>query len=240
MINLSQGLVESVAKAFPDAIFYKPTKERVIALTIDDAPSYDDPDDLATQLILDAIAQHNQKHSPAQRVRATFFIISNHIEDHSDILQRIVDEGHEVGNHGTTDTTHAWLTTQEFEAQLKEAQEKLLLLTGQNRIRWYRPGRAFYNQPMLKAIAHLTAEEDYDMKLVLASMIPFDTYDLANHPRLTAWYVKQLVFPGAILVFHAGSAKIAQQTATALGIILDELTKQNYRIVSMSELWDLY
>lgn len=240
MINFSQGLVEVVDKLFPDAIFYKKTTEKVVALTIDDAPSYDDPDDLATQLILDAIARHNSQLSPSQKVKATFFIISSHIEDHSDILQRIINEGHEVGNHGIADSTHAWLTTLEFEQQLKEAQEKLLSLTGKSRIRWYRPGRGLYNRPMLKAIERLTAQEDYDMKLVLASMIPVDTYDLANHPRLTAWYVRQLVFPGAILVFHAGSAKVAQQTATALELILDELAKKNYRVVSMSELWDMY
>ncbi|MGV2830905.1 polysaccharide deacetylase family protein [Myxosarcina sp. GI1(2024)] len=240
MINLPQGLVGVVAKLFPDAIFYKPTQEKVVALTIDDAPSFDDPDDLATQLILDAIAKHNARFNPSHQVKATFFIISNHIEDHSDILQKIVNQGHEIGNHGTLDTTHAWLSAREFEKQLQEAQEKLLSLTGKSPIRWYRPGRAFYNRQMLKAIERLTEREDYEMKLVLASMIPVDTYDLANHPRLTAWYVRQLVFPGAILVFHAGSAKVAQQTATALGMILDELKQKGYRVVSMSELWDLY
>lgn len=240
MINLSQGLVEIVAKTFPDAIFYKSTQEKVVALTIDDAPSFDDPDDLATQLLLDAIAKHNQKLALSQQVKATFFIISNHIEDHSDILQKIIEEGHEIGNHGTVDSTHAWLTTREFEEQIKTAQEKLLFLTGQSRIRWYRPGRGLYNQQMLKAIAHLTAEEDYDMKLVLASMIPFDTYDLLNNPQLTAWYVRRFVFPGAILVFHAGSVKVAQQTATALSIILEELRQKGYHVVSMSELWDMY
>ena len=56
MVNLPQGLVNSVAKIFPDAIFYKRTKEKIVALTIDDVPCINDPDDVGTELILDAIA----------------------------------------------------------------------------------------------------------------------------------------------------------------------------------------
>ncbi|MDJ0568740.1 MAG: polysaccharide deacetylase family protein [Pleurocapsa sp. MO_192.B19] len=238
MINLSQELVNGVAKLFPDAIFYKQTSEKVVALTIDDAPCRQDKGDCGTRLILDAIANHNRKYNDLESAKATFFIISSHLSPDSQIIPEIIAHGHEIGNHGVIDETHAWLTPQQFEQQLKEAHEKLIDLTGNNAIRWYRPGRALYNQKMLQAINNLTAEENYDLKLVLASMIPFDTYDLTNHPWLTAMYAKQMVFPGAILVFHAGSTKIAQQTAIALETILEDLRQRNYRIVTVSELLD--
>lgn len=239
MLNLSRELVDGVAKLFPDAIFYRQTTEKVVALTIDDAPCPQDIDDRSTRLILDAIAKHNQKYSHLEPARGTFFIISSHLSSDSQIVSEIMARGHEIGNHGVIDETHALLTPLQFERQLKEAHEKLLDLTSGHKIRWYRPGRAFYNQTMLKAIANLTAAENYDLKLVLASMIPFDTFDFTNHPRLTALYAKQMIFPGAILVFHAGSRKVAQNTAIALEIILEDLRKRDYRIVTVSELLNL-
>lgn len=238
MMNLSQELVQSVAKLFPDAIFYKKTTEKIVALTIDDAPCYQDYGDCGTKSILKAIAKHNQKYSHLEPAKATFFVISSHLSPNTQIISEIMAHGHEIGNHGVIDETHAWLTPQQFEQQLKEAHEKLLELTGNNEIRWYRPGRGFYNQKMLKAIAHLTADEHYDLQLVLASMIPFDTFDMTNDPQLTAMYTKQMIFPGAILVFHANSTNIARNTAIALGTILEDLRQRGYRIVTVSELLD--
>ena len=237
MNNLSQGLVSGVAQLFPEAIFYHKTQEKVVALTIDDAPCLFDQGDSGTKLILEAIANHNQQYCNLEPARATFFLITSHISPNSQIISDITASGHEIANHGVVDETHAFLTPQQFAQQLKEAQEQLLVLTGNSIIRWYRPGRGFYNQSMLKAVKNLTAEKNYDLKLVLASMIPFDTFDLLNHPWLTATYVRQMIFPGAILVFHAKSSKIAQNTAIALENVLQYLRKKEYRIVTVSELF---
>jgi peptidoglycan/xylan/chitin deacetylase (PgdA/CDA1 family) len=238
---LLQQLAFGVSKLFPDALFYKQTQERVVALTIDDVPTPDDPEDRSTRLILDAIALFNQEiTNPEERARATFFIISGHLNHNSTILQLILQDGHEIGNHGLVDDTHAWLHPQEFERQLKEAHDLLLNLTSLEQIRWYRPGRGLYNQEMLKAIQRLSDSTNYELKLALASMIPIDTYEIlhGNH-QFIAWYINQFVFPGAILVLHGGSIARAKQTAAALPIILKELRCKHYRVLTLSELWDL-
>ena len=150
MINLSQRLVNNVAKIFPDAIFYKKTTEKVVALTIDDAPPKDE-EEYGTELILQTIAEHNQRYSKLEPARATFFIISSHLRPNSQIIPKIIAHGHEIANHGVIDETHAWLTPWQFEQQLKEAHIKLLDLTGNNIIRWYRPGRDALIRPCLMA-----------------------------------------------------------------------------------------
>ena len=238
MKNLALELVNGVAQLFPDAIFYHRTTEKVVALTIDDAPCLQDEEDYATKLVLQAIADHNREYSHLEPARATFFIISSHLTPNSKIIPEIMEQGHEIGNHGTIDETHALLTPQQFADRLKEAHLRLLDLTGSKDIRWYRPGRGFYNQTMLKAIADLTAEDSYDLQLVLASMIPFDTFELTNNPWLTTMYTKQMIFPGAILVFHANSIKVANNTAIALKTILEDLRQRGYRIVTVSALLD--
>jgi peptidoglycan/xylan/chitin deacetylase (PgdA/CDA1 family) len=58
-----------------------------VALTFDDGPN-----PRATPLILDALA--------ARGVRATFFVLGRHVERWPELVRRLRDEGHVIGNHG--------------------------------------------------------------------------------------------------------------------------------------------
>jgi peptidoglycan/xylan/chitin deacetylase (PgdA/CDA1 family) len=229
-------LLAEIARAFPDAIFYKPTSERVVALTIDDVPAADDPDDAATQGILDAIAAFNGKIAdPSLRVRATFFVISGHLSDGSTIIDRIVDQGNEIANHGDVDGTAATLSTEAFAEELRLSHERITEFTDQP-IRWYRPGRGLFTPAMAATLREMPG---YEPRFALASMLPVDTFRPADDPRFTTWYVRQHIFPGAILVLHGGSPEQSRQTALALPQILADLQDRGYRVVTLSELWDL-
>lgn len=239
MPSTPQQLAVWVARLFPHAIFFKSTAEKVVALTIDDVPTPNDPGDGTTRLILDAIAAYNQTlPTGADPVRATFFVISGHLNDNSTILSEILQQGHEIGNHGVIDTTHAFLTPQAFEKQLLEAHERLILTTQQTTIRWYRPGRGLYNAQMREILRRLGETTGYETQLALASMLPLDTFEPTGDPQFTAWYVSQFVFPGAILVLHGGSAARARNTAAALPLVLADLNRQGYQVLTLSELWD--
>jgi len=63
-------------------------KDRKIAISFDDGPHP------MTEKVLDLLQKYNAK--------ATFFCIGNQIEKHPDIFQRILQEGHVVGNHTFT------------------------------------------------------------------------------------------------------------------------------------------
>ena len=236
-ITSQQKLVSELAKTFPDAIFYKKTTEKVVALTIDDVPTPNDPGDRSTQLILDAIANHNQQFDhPEQRARGTFFIITSHLSDDSTIVTRILQHGHEIGNHGTVDDTTALLKPDEFEQELRESHQRLSQFYSQP-IRWYRPGRGLYNQEMVRA---LRRKEGYEPQFALASMLPVDTFKPTNDPKFTAWYATQHIFPGSILLLHGGTPERSLKTAKALKLILEELRRRDYLVVTLSELWDNY
>jgi peptidoglycan/xylan/chitin deacetylase (PgdA/CDA1 family) len=225
-------LLSQVARLFPDALFYAPTAEKVVALSIDDIPTPGDRDDSSTRLILKAIANHNQTtNHPA---RATFFVITDHLTPGSNILQEILAEGHEIANHGTTDTTPAILQPAEFERHFREAHDIITDLT-QQPLRWYRPGRGLYNRSMLKQVR---LSPGYESLMALASMIPFDTYRTLDDPVLTTWYLSRFIFPGAIFVMHGGSEDRCRQTARALPDLLRILDDQGYRVVTLSELYD--
>lgn len=71
---------------FPKVTFNKNRKEKKVYLTFDDGPIPE-----VTPFILDTLA--------AYQVKATFFCVGENIEKNREIFQRIVDEGHQIGNH---------------------------------------------------------------------------------------------------------------------------------------------
>lgn len=75
-----------------------PTSDPAVALTFDDGP---DPEH--TPALLDRLRELD--------VRATFFVIGAHAEDHPELLRRMRDEGHAIGHHswfhGEPDQTSA-------------------------------------------------------------------------------------------------------------------------------------
>lgn len=234
MLSPQKKILCQVARLFPDGLFYLPMQERVVALTLDDVPTPGEPDDRSTWQILDAIATHN--HSASQAARATFFIISSHLNRDSNLFQEALAQGHELANHGTADTTAALLYPEDFALHFQDAHARITDVI-QQPLRWYRPGRGLYHQGMLK---HLQLTPGYETRFALASMIPFDTFRPTNDPTFTLWYLSQFIFPGAILLLHGGSAERSRQTAQVLKILLPLLEQQGYEVVALSELYDRY
>ncbi|TVP67853.1 MAG: chitin deacetylase [Leptolyngbya sp. LCM1.Bin17] len=227
-------ILSRVAQLFPDALFYAPMQEKVVALTIDDIPTPGDPHDLSTRLILQAISDYNRTaEHPAQ---ATFFVITDHLNAGSSILSEILAEGHEIANHGTSDTTPAMLEPVEFERHFQEAHD-LLTDAIQQPIRWYRPGRGLYNRAMVE---HVRLTPGYESLVALASMIPFDTMQPLSTPNLNTWYLSRFIFPGAIFVIHGGSLDRCVQTSQALPPLLRSLADQGYQVVTLSQLYDRF
>src|ERR1035437_5311380 len=91
-LGLAFGLWFWWACATPSSTFFRPVLVRGpqqgkrISLTFDDGPS-----EQFTAQVLDILREH--------RVPATFFVCGKNVEEHPDLLRRIVAEGHEVGNH---------------------------------------------------------------------------------------------------------------------------------------------
>ena len=242
MINseFSKFLVSQIASRFPEAIFFKETDDRIIALTIDDVPASDEDAKASTRNILEAIESHNQAFSTD--VSATFFVTTDHVKFNTDrdkldleILTDIIAKGHEIGNHGKFDRRHANLSKPNFEAEFSEAHQ---FLSGQisSPIRWFRPGQAFYNDSMLEVLTTVGKDLGYQEKFALASMVPFDTKELLDDPNFTLKNIARFTFPGSILLLHGGLSHQAVNTIEVLNQLLPRLHEQNYQVVSLSKL----
>ena len=228
MNRIIHNLVASISKLFPNAVFYKQTSSKIISLTIDDVGGDD------TLKILDVIDSFNQDTDEQDRIRATFFVISEKV-DGTTILDQILNRGHEIGNHGHQDHFHAFLCPNDFESEINQTHKILSSNTMRSQIKWFRPGRALYNGWMLNTLRKMTGYYD---KFALASMLPLDTFPVTDNPKLTIEYVSQFIFPGSILLLHGGTSKRTANTVEVLSSLLTKLRQQEYKVVTLSELWE--
>jgi peptidoglycan/xylan/chitin deacetylase (PgdA/CDA1 family) len=118
-----------------------PTEQPLLSLTFDDGP-----DPLFTPRILDALA--------AAGARATFFVMGTMLERHPDLGRRIVDEGHEVGNHTWSHENLTFLDADGIRDQIERAQQAIIATLGVTPV-WFRPPRGALPGAALRVASEL-------------------------------------------------------------------------------------
>ena len=198
----------------PRVLYSVPIVERVVALTIDDAPdAATTPDHLAV------LERHG--------ARATFFVIADQISGNESLLERIVAEGHELGNHMTRDEPSIELSPEVFERELLRAGAMLAPFGG---TRWFRPGSGYYDDVMLDIL------DRHGYRCALGSVYPIDA-QLSWSAPAAAW-IRWRTRPGAVIILHDGG-KRGRRTAETLSKVLPSLGIKGYRVVTLSELAEL-
>jgi peptidoglycan-N-acetylglucosamine deacetylase len=196
-----------------------------IALTFDDGPDAD-----WTPRILDILKQ--------EQVKATFFIIGQNGQADPALVKRIVDEGHEIGNHSFThphlNEIHEGLTRMELNAT------RMLIesLTGRT-TRLFRPPYfdAAPDTPDEAESVWLANELGY---ITVASGVdPHDWVmpgaDLIVERTLAGVANKDRGRSGLIVLLHDGGGD-RSQTVEALPRLIRDLRSRDYRFSTISEL----
>lgn len=193
--------------------------KREVALTFDDAP-----DDCFTPQILDILKQEG--------VRATFFVVGNRVEAHREIVQRMVKEGHILGNHSYNHPNFPTLSDADFRDQVIKTDELIRSITG------YKPTfiRPPYGSIREAQILWLASEHK--------KIINWDV-DSLDWKGLSAEQVKTnilaQVHPGSIVLQHAGGGigEDLSGTVHALPEIIKKLRDDGVKLVTIPELLDL-
>jgi cellulose synthase/poly-beta-1,6-N-acetylglucosamine synthase-like glycosyltransferase/peptidoglycan/xylan/chitin deacetylase (PgdA/CDA1 family)/spore germination protein YaaH len=197
-----------------------------IALTFDDGP-----DAQWTPQILDVLK--------AKHVPATFFIIGGNAEANPGIVQRILAEGNELGNHTYTHPNLADTPAQVVELELNATQRLVQALTGRS-LTLFRPPYLGDAEP---------TDTDEIVPVEIAQNMGYLT--IGEHVDPVDWElpgVNQIVrrvddqvhratpdMPANIVLFHdAGGDR--SQTVAALPIVIDRLRAEGYRFVLVSDL----
>ncbi|SDR95015.1 polysaccharide deacetylase family sporulation protein PdaB [Paenibacillaceae bacterium GAS479] len=199
-----------------DVVWEVPMDEKLIALTFDDGPS-----PITTLQILDLLKQYKAK--------ATFFVIGYRLDKYPEIAAREAAEGHEVANH--TDA-HVYfkggISEKTITTEMDNVQKKIKAITGQSSP-WFRPPGGYYNDTVIR----VAKQKGYTV--VLWSWHQ-DTKDWTS-PGIGRIVNKVLknARNGDIVLLH-DHVNGSTQTVEALKLILPELKKRGYRMVTISEL----
>ncbi|UKB83636.1 polysaccharide deacetylase family protein [Chryseobacterium sp. MEBOG06] len=123
---------------FVNSITHKRTKVKEVALTFDDGPTE------FTPKFLDLLKEH--------QVKATFFCIGKQIEKYPEIFQRIIAEGHSIGNHTLSHSNSTgFLSTSKMIEEIEKCDE-VMKNTGNIKTHLYRPPFGVTNPNIAKAI----------------------------------------------------------------------------------------
>lgn len=198
-----------------DAYYLGDTSKKVIYLTFD--CGYENG---YTEKILDALKKHNAP--------AAFFVVGNMIETAPDIICRMAEEGHIVGNHTFHHPDMSAISEQAaFQKELDDLAALYRETTGQELPKFYRPPQGKYSEDNLKQAQAL------GYRTILWSLAYVDWY-VDDQPTAEQAYAKLLprIHDGAIVLLHSTSKTNAD--------ILDELlTKWEDMGYTFASLYDL-
>lgn len=198
-----------------NAFYADDTDEKVMYITFD--AGYENG---YTEKILDVLKKH--------QVKAAFFLVGNYIETSPELVKRMMEEGHLVGNHTYTHPDMSSISTiGSFEKELKQLEEKYREVTGKEMKKYYRPPQGKYSESNLKMAS------DMGYKTVFWSLAYVDWYE-SDQPTKEEAFEKLIprAHPGAIVLLHSTSRTNSE--------ILDELLTRwedmGYEFRSVEEL----
>ena len=158
-----------------------PTREKAIYLTFDDGPIPE-----VTDFVLDQLAKFNAK--------ATFFAVGENVQKHPDILQRILTQGHQVGNH-TFNHLNGWKNeSKRFLENVKKCQAALEPFLPADQPHFF---RAPYGKLRLSQFKSLSRQ----YRLIFWDLLTYD-FDATFNPEACLKTSLAKTRPGSIVVFH--------------------------------------
>ena len=194
--------------------------EHQVAITFDDGP-----DPQWTPKILDILKAANAK--------AAFFLVGVNAEKYPGLVRRIVNEGHEIGNHTYYHPNLALAWPEHVRLELNATQLLLETITGRATT-LFRPPYAADTQPsQISELMPLQIAQELNYLVVLENIDPQDW--AKPGADIIVQRVKQQRRDGSIILLHdAGGDR--SQTVTALPRILDWLRTRGDSVVPLSTL----
>jgi peptidoglycan/xylan/chitin deacetylase (PgdA/CDA1 family) len=191
--------------------------KKQIALTFDDLPyGYH-------QELINILNEHN--------IKATFFIISDYVQTDEDrnILIEAIKSGHQLGNHGKTNSRHASLSIYDLEKEIDDCDELIRSIYREAKIKLpklmcYRPGYGSFTNDMIKLIR----KQNYH--LTLGSVYPHDPQIWSGF--INYHYIINHIEDGDVIILHD-----RKHTIPMLQRLLPWLKKNNYESLTLEKMF---
>lgn len=184
--------------------------EKVIYLTFD--CGYENG---CTEKILDTLK--------AKKVPAAFFVTKPHVESCPELIARMINEGHTVGNHSVNHPNFSTITRTQMVKEIEELDNYLRTKFGYSSPFFRFPEGACSESALelvesigYKSVFWSSAYADWDVENTKGKQYAFDTVTSRLHP-------------GCVLLLHA----VSPDNAEALGDIIDYALSQGYTFKSL-------
>ena len=197
---------------YPQLMWRVPTREKVLYLTFDDGPH-----ETATPFVLDQLK--------AYQAKASFFCIGKNVLARRALYERILAEGHRVGNH-TQHHMNGWKNTEaEYLADVAEAAKWIAS-------NLFRPPYGRIRRAAISKVKELVENPGSALVGTPAKIVMWDVlsgdFDTTIDGEQCFQNVLRHARPGSIIVFH-DSAKAWDRMSVALPKLLKYYTEKGYR-----------
>ena len=197
-----------------DGYYLGDTSRKVIYLTFDEG--YENG---YTAEILDVLKDHG--------VKAAFFVTHPYIKGNGDLVMRMVDEGHIVGNHSVNHKSSPDLTNDELIYEIEETASLFKELTGREMPRYFRPPMGEYSARTLEA----TRQTGY--KTIFWSFAYRD-WEVDNQPGLEKAFssISTHVHNGCLMLLHA----VSESNTRALPYFIELMQNNGFTFLTLDDL----
>ena len=185
---------------YKDLIWQLDTKEKALALTFDDGP-----DPIVTDYVLKALEEY--------KIKATFFVVGENAKKYPELMQRLREEGHQIGNH-THNHLKGWKTS------LNHYTENIIEAEKFTSSRLFRPP---YGK-ITKSQAKWLLRQNY--KVTMWSILTYD-FDVSIDVEDMIQKIKKKTRQGSIVTFH-DSQKAFPQLKEMLPNLIESWVEEGY------------
>ncbi len=190
------------------------TSEKVVALTFDDGPTE------YTDEILEILRDKD--------VKATFYLTGQEIEEYFDEAVKIVDEGHEIGNHSYSHERMVFKSPGFIKDEIEKTDEWIRAAGYEGDIHFRPP----YGRKLVVLPHYLNKHE---RKTVLWNIEPESSSDIASSPNKMIEHAVENVRPGSIILMHVMYESRRSSMDSIEGMIT-ALEDEGYTFTTVSEL----
>lgn len=163
----------------------------------------------------------------AKQVHAAFFVTGHFVEDQPELIKRMVNEGHLIGNHSWSHPDMSQISGERIRGELDKVKEKVAKLTGQKEMYFMRPPRGIFSNRLLAASRELGYTNVF-------WSIAYKDWDIKDQKGWNNAYEKVMsqLHSGAVILLHS----VSKDNAEALGKIIDDAREQGYEFKSLDKL----
>lgn len=172
-----------------------------------------------TAKVLDVLKQEN--------VSATFFVTGHYVEEEPELVKRMVDEGHIVGNHSYHHPDFTILDKAAMKKELESLEKLVADITDQKDMVYLRPPRGMFNEQTLQ-----WAEELGYIHIFWS--VAFNDWNVNRQKGWQYAYdqIMEQIHPGAIILLHT----VSSDNAHALEKVIRALKEEGYTFKSLDDL----